>query len=68
MSQAEELSKIQDINIVLNLDVPFDTIRQRLEVRFLVILHTWSHIFITCAKLFEKLIFLAPLIRTRTLV
>ena len=60
LSQAEELSKSQHINIVLNLDVPFDTIKQRLEVRFVIVLHTWGHPFSTCAKVFEKLKFLTP--------
>lgn len=31
-SQAEALGKNQDVDLVINLDVPFDTIRQRLEV------------------------------------
>jgi len=34
-SQAEALGKNQDIDLVINLDVPFDTIRQRLEKRWI---------------------------------
>lgn len=35
VSQAESLSESQPINLVINLDVPFDTIRQRLEKRWI---------------------------------
>ncbi|XP_057299101.1 GTP:AMP phosphotransferase AK3, mitochondrial-like [Hydractinia symbiolongicarpus] len=35
VSQAESLSQTQEINLVLNLDVPFDTIRERLENRWI---------------------------------
>jgi len=35
ISQAEELASTQRINMVINLDVPFETIRQRLEKRWI---------------------------------
>ena len=43
VSQAETLSKHQDIDVVVNLDVPFDTIADRIKVTSLNPLWIWAN-------------------------
>jgi adenylate kinase family enzyme len=58
VSQAEELTKSQTIDVVINLDVPFETIIERIKVgcnnklivlqHFLYIIQTTTCIFYKC--------------------